>query len=164
MPDVYLITGAGSGFGAVAARAIARAGHIVYAGMHKADNEHSKPASEAARWAKEHNAVLRSVVLDLLSQVSCNEAVKTVLDGAGKIDAVVHNAGHMNYGPCEAFTPGQYLHLYDINCVGCQRLNQAVLPHMRGRREGHLIWIGSSSTYGAKSPMLGGYFAAKAAQ
>ena len=59
--------------------------------------------------------------------------------------------------------PEQYLQLYDINVVGCQRLNQAVLPHMRSKRRGHFIWISSSSCYGAKSPMLGGYFAAKTA-
>ena len=163
MPDVYLITGAGSGFGALAARAIAKQGHIVYAGMHSADNDRHKPGAEAAKWAKENNADLRSVVLDLLSQDSCNSAVKEVLAGAGKLDAVVHNAGHMNFGPCESFTAEQMLHLYDVNCVGTQRLNQAVLPYMRAQRRGHLIWISSSSVWGGKSPMLGAYFAAKAA-
>lgn len=163
MPDVYLITGAGSGFGALAARALAKQGHIVYAGMHSSDNDRAKPAAEAAKWAKENNADLRSVVLDLLSQDSCNKAVKEVLDGAGKLDAVIHNAGHMNFGPCESFTPEQYLRLYDVNCVGTQRLNQVVLPYMRAQRRGHMIWISSSSVYGGKSPMLGAYFAAKAA-
>lgn len=162
MPDVYLITGAGSGFGALAARALAKEGHIVYGGMHSPDNEHAKPAAEAAKWAKENNADLRAVVLDLLSQDSCNDAVKEVLAGAGKLDAVIHNAGHMNFGPCESFTAEQMMRLYDVNCVGTQRLNQAVLPYMRAQRRGHLIWISSSSVYGGKSPMLGAYFAAKA--
>lgn len=33
MKKIIVITGASSGFGALAARALARAGHIVYAGM-----------------------------------------------------------------------------------------------------------------------------------
>ena len=56
----------------------------------------------------------------------------------------------MNYGPREAFTPEQYLSLYDSNVVGTQRLNLAVLPYMRSQRSGHLIWISSTSVYGAK--------------
>lgn len=66
-------------------------------------------------------------------------------------------------GPAEAFTPEQYLRLYDINVLGAQRVNQAVLPHMRERRDGLLVWVGSSSTRGGTPPYLGPYFAAKAA-
>lgn len=69
----------------------------------------------------------------------------------------------MNYGPAESFSADQYLRLYDVNVVGAHRLNHAVLPHMRKQRSGHMIWISSSSVYGAKGPWLGGYFAAKAA-
>lgn len=89
--------------------------------------------------------------------------MKHILDEAGQLDSVVHNAGHMNYGPGEAFTAEQYLSLYDSNVVGTQRLNLAVLPYFRQQRKGHLIWISSTSVYGAKGPYLGGYFAAKAA-
>lgn len=164
MPDVYVITGAGSGFGALAARALAQAGHIVYAGMYSHTGDFSRYETNAAEWKKAHpDADLRTVPLDLFVQESCNAAVKHIIQEAGKLDAVVHNAGHMNYGPGEAFTPEQYLSLYDSNVVGTQRLNVAVLPDFRAQRKGHLIWISSTSVYGAKGPYLGGYFAAKAA-
>lgn len=152
MPDVYVITGAGSGFGALAARALASAGHIVYAGMFSANGNFSEREASAKAYAKEHKVDLRTVPLDLFSQESCNAAVATILKEAGKLDAIVHNAGHMNYGPCESFTPEQYLRLYDVNVVGTQRLNLAALPHLRSRRSGHLIWISSTSVYGAKGP------------
>ena len=163
MPDVYVITGAGSGFGALAARALADAGNIVYAGMYSHTGDTSKYEASAKAYAKEHSVDLRLVPLDLFSQESCNAAVKTIVKEAGKLDAVVHNAGHMNYGPGEAFTPEQLLQLYDVNVVGTQRLNLAALPYFRSQRRGHLIWISSTSVYGAKGPWLGGYFAAKAA-
>lgn len=166
MSQVYLITGASTGFGALSARALAKEGHIVFAGMYSHDGNTSAPEEDAAAFARQHNVDLRTVSLDLLSQDSVDAAVAHVLATApgGRIDVVVHNAGHMNYGPAEAFTAEQCLRLFDINVVGCQRLNMAVLPHMRRARRGHLVWIGSSSTYGANSPYIGPYFAAKAAQ
>ncbi|KAI0444107.1 hypothetical protein F4803DRAFT_279735 [Xylaria telfairii] len=164
MSQIYLITGASTGFGALAARALAKEGHSVFAGMYSHDGNTSHYEKEAVAFARENNVDLRTVPLDLLSQESVDAAVKHVLDTAGRLDVVVHNAGHMNYGPAESFTAEQYLRLYDVNVVGCHRLNIAALPHMRRARRGHLIWIGSSSTFGANSPYLGAYFAAKAAQ
>jgi NAD(P)-dependent dehydrogenase (short-subunit alcohol dehydrogenase family) len=82
---------------------------------------------------------------------------------SGRIDVVVHNAGHMMFGPAEAFTPEQFAQQYDVNVLGTQRVNRAVLPHMRARREGLLVWISSSSSAGGTPPYLSPYFAAKAA-
>ncbi|TRX88221.1 hypothetical protein FHL15_010910 [Xylaria flabelliformis] len=164
MSQTYLISGASTGFGALAARALAKEGHIVFAGMYSHDGNTSRYEEEAAAFARENNVDLRTVPLDLLSQESVDAAVKHVLDTTGRLDVVVHNAGHMNYGPAESFTAEQYLRLYDVNVVGCHRLNIAALPHMRRERRGHLVWIGSSSTFGCNSPYLGAYFAAKAAQ
>jgi NAD(P)-dependent dehydrogenase (short-subunit alcohol dehydrogenase family) len=53
--------------------------------------------------------------------------------------------------------------VYDINVLGAQRVNRAVLPHMRAAADGLQIWIGSSSVAGGVPPLLGPYFAAKAA-
>ena len=54
---------------------------------------------------------------------------------------IVHNAGHMVFGPAEAFTPEQFAQLYDVNVLGTQRVNRAVLPHMRRQRQGLLVWV-----------------------
>lgn len=164
MPQVYLITGASTGFGALAARALAKEGHTVYAGMYSHDGSTKQHEDDITAFNDQAKTDLRPVALNLLSQDSVNACVKHILDSTnGELDVVVHNAGHMNYGPAESFSAEQYLRLYDVNVVGTHRLNQAVLPHMRKQRSGHLIWISSSSVYGAKSPMLAGYFAAKAA-
>ncbi|RFU78468.1 hypothetical protein TARUN_3715 [Trichoderma arundinaceum] len=164
MSQVYLISGASTGFGALAARAIAKRGHTVFAGMYSHSGNTKQYEDDISQYAKEHKVDLRAIPLDLLSQDSVNAAVNSVVGSTGRIDAVIHNAGHMCWGPTESFSAKQLLQQYDVNVVGCQRLNQAALPHMRKARSGHLIWICSSSTYGGKSPMLGPYFAAKAAQ
>lgn len=163
MSQIYLITGASTGFGALAARALAKEGHTIYAGMYSHSGSTKDYEDDIAAFNFSNKTDIRPVALDLLSQDSVNACVKHIIEKAGKLDVVIHNAGHMNYGPAEAFSAEQYLRLYDVNVVGAQRLNQAALPHMRKQRSGHLIWISSSSVYGAKSPMLAGYFAAKAA-
>lgn len=70
----------------------------------------------------------------------------------------------MNFGPAESFTPEQFLELYEVNCVSCQRINRIVLPHMRRAGRGLIVWVSSSSAHGPSSPFLAPYFAAKAAQ
>ncbi|NAZ86879.1 SDR family NAD(P)-dependent oxidoreductase [Kineococcus indalonis] len=91
-------------------------------------------------------------------------AVAQVLRECGRIDVVVHNAGHMVLGPAEAFTPEQLHEVFDVNAVSTQRLNRAVLRHLRARRDGLVVWIGSTSTRGGTPPYLAPYFAAKAAE
>ena len=144
MSQVYLVNGASTGFGALAARALARDGHTVFAGMYSHSGDTRQFEDDISSFSAQNQADLRPVALDLLSQSSVDAAVNHVFSSTGgKLDVVVHNAGHMNYGPAEAFTADQYLRLYDVNVVGAQRLNHAVLPHMRRQRSGHLIWISS---------------------
>lgn len=102
--------------------------------------------------------------MDVSDQDSVDAAVRRVDDAHDRIDVVVHNAGHMVTGPTEAFTPEQLAAVYDTNVVSTQRVNRAVLPIMRRRGDGLLVWVGSSSTRGGTPPYLAPYFAAKAAE
>jgi NAD(P)-dependent dehydrogenase (short-subunit alcohol dehydrogenase family) len=163
MPKTILITGASSGFGALSARALADAGHAVYAGMRETEGRNSPQVDSARRYATEHDVDLRTVELDVSSEESVDSAVEAVLSEQGGLDVLLHNAGHMVTGPTEAFTPDQVAELYDTNVLGTQRLNRAALPRLRAQRHGLLVWVGSSSTRGGTPPYLGPYFAAKAA-
>ncbi len=158
-----LISGASSGFGAMSARHLADAGHVVYAGVRDVAGRNRRAVADATAYATEHGVDLRTVEMDVLDQRSVDAAVATVLDDAGGLDVVVHNAGHMVLGPTEAFTPDQIAAVYDTNVLSTQRLNRAVLPHLRAQRDGLLLWIGSTSTRGGTPPYLAPYFAAKAA-
>src|SRR5262249_31948480 len=90
-------------------------------------------------------------------------AIARVVGDEGRLDVIVHNAGHMVLGPAEAFTPEQLADVYDVNVLGAQRVNRAALPHLREQGSGLLLWVGSSSSRGGAPPFLGPYFAAKAA-
>lgn len=160
--QVILITGASSGFGALAARALADAGHTVYASMRGTTGRNAPQAAEVSRYAVEHGVDLRSVELDVSDDQSVAAGVAALVAESGRLDVVIHNAGHMVFGPAEAFTPEQLAALYDVNVLGTQRVNRAALPHLRGQGRGLVVWVSSSSTRGGVPPFLAPYFAAKA--
>jgi NAD(P)-dependent dehydrogenase (short-subunit alcohol dehydrogenase family) len=163
MKQVILITGASSGFGALAARALARAGHTVYASMRETAGRNAPQVESARRHAEEHGVDLRTIELDIASEASCEAAVEQIVAAHGRLDVIVHNAGHMAFGPAEAFTPEQFAQLYDTNVLGAQRVNRAALPALRRQGRGLLVWVSSSSARGGTPPYLAPYFAAKAA-
>ncbi len=161
--QVIVVTGASSGFGALTARALAQAGHTVYAGMRATEGRNAPAVADAAAFAKQHEADLRSIELDVASDASVETGIAKIVADEGRLDVIMHNAGHMSFGPAEAFTPEQFAELYDINVLSTQRVNRAALPHMRKRGKGLVVWISSSSTRGGTPPYLSPYFAAKAA-
>jgi NAD(P)-dependent dehydrogenase (short-subunit alcohol dehydrogenase family) len=163
MRKVVVVTDASSGFGALAARHLAANGDIVYAGMRDIHRRNAVKVKEAAAYAAEHRVDLRTIELDVLSQKSVDAAIGKVVGDNGRLDVVVHNAGHMVLGPAEAFTPQQYGELYDINVLGTQRVNRAALPHLRKQGEGLLVWVSSRSTRGGTLPLLALHFTVKAA-
>jgi NAD(P)-dependent dehydrogenase (short-subunit alcohol dehydrogenase family) len=143
---IILITGASSGFGRLTAEALAKAGNTVYASMRDIAGRNAKNAAEMAETSKRDGVDLRAIELDVQSEPSIDVAVKKIMAESGKIDVLVHNAGHMMFGPAEAFLPEQFALQYDVNVLGTQRVNRAVLPHMP--RETSASRISSSSAGG----------------
>lgn len=164
MPKTVVVTGASSGFGAMTVRALADAGHTVYAGMRAVRARNEAAAADAAQYAVEHAVDLRAIEMDVSEQASVGAAIAQIIAEAGRLDVVVHNAGHIVLGPTEAFTPEQLAQVYDTNVLSTQRVNRAALPHLRAQGDGLLVWVGSSSTRGGTPPYLAPYFAAKAAE
>jgi NAD(P)-dependent dehydrogenase (short-subunit alcohol dehydrogenase family) len=163
MKQVIVITGASSGFGALAARALAHAGHTVYASMRETTGRNAPQVEEVKKYATEHGVDLHAVELDVASEAPAEAGIQQILADSGRLDVVIHNAGHMSFGPAEAFTPEQFAQLYDINVLSTQRVNRAALPHMRKQGRGLVVWVSSSSARGGTPPYLSPYFAAKAA-
>src|SRR6202048_4169726 len=163
MKQVIVITGASSGFGALTARALADAGHIVYASMRETTGRNASQVAEVARYAADRGVDLRTVELDVASDQSANAGIAKVIADTGRLDVVIHNAGHMSFGPAEAFTPEQFAHISDINVLSTQRVNRAAWPQLRKQGRGLVVWVSSSSARGGSPPYLSPYFAAKAA-
>src|SRR5258707_15507851 len=115
MKHVIVITGASSGFGRLSAEALAKAGHTVYASMRETRGRNAPQVADVERYARGYGVDVRAIELDVGSQQSADTGIATILAAQGRIDVVVHNAGHMVFGPAEAFTPEQLAELYDVN-------------------------------------------------
>src|SRR5258705_10728652 len=130
--------------------------------MRETGGRNAKQVEAARKFAAEKNVDLRTAELDVSSQESADRAVQQVLGAAGRLDIIIHNAGHMVFGPAEAFTPEQLAELYDVNVLSTQRVNRAALPQLRKQKHGLVVWVSSSSAAGGTPPYLAPYFAAKA--
>jgi NAD(P)-dependent dehydrogenase (short-subunit alcohol dehydrogenase family) len=155
MTQIIVITGASSGFGALAARALAKSGHTVYAGMRDSAGRNAPQVEALQALAAQTGADLRAVELDVQSEPSVEAAIATILRESRRLDTVIHNAGHMVFGPAEAFTPEQFAAAYDVNVLGTQRVNRVALPILRRQGRGLVVCVSST-------PWLAPYFAAKA--
>lgn len=159
---IIVITGASSGFGNLTAKALARAGHTVYAGMRETSGRNAPRVAELADLSAAEGIDVRGIEMDVQDQASVDQAINRIVAEQDRLDVVIHNAGHMVLGPLEAFIPEQLAEQYDVNVLSTQRVNRAALPVMRAQGQGHVVWVASSSTRGGHPPFLAPYFAAKA--
>jgi NAD(P)-dependent dehydrogenase (short-subunit alcohol dehydrogenase family) len=155
---VILVTGSSSGFGELIARTLAGGGHQVFATMRGVDGKNAAAAAALRAWAAAQGASLEVVELDVTLDDSVNRAVDHILVSAGRVDVAVNNAGASARGPIEAFSVDQMAALLNLNALGPMRVNKAVLPGMRQRRAGLIVWI--TSTLGRVLPGRGGLYPA----
>ncbi len=156
------ITGAGSGFGKLTALALLRRGHTVFATMREARGRNADRAEELVEAAKEGRGRCHVLDLDVTSDASVKRAVSEAIGLEGRIDALVSNAGIGIRGMAEAVTPGQFAAVLDVNVLGAHRMCRAVLPGMRERGCGLLLFV--TSIMGRMViPFAGPYTASKSA-
>lgn len=158
--DVVLITGCSTGFGRVMAETLARNKYRVYAGMRNIGGKNAKNASELKSLAERESLSVQPIELDVNDDISVDRAIGGILKEAGKIDVLVNNAGLSIRGLSEAVTVDQMRRIFETNVFAVQRMNRAVLPHMRNRGSGLLVHI-SSQAGRVVIPCFGVYGASK---
>ncbi len=121
-----LITGANRGIGRAVATEFARRGHRVVATARD-------PGTLAALDVSERLA------LDVTDDASVTAAVAA----AGDIDILVSNAGAIFYAAVEAIPLAELQRVFSLNTIGALRVAQAVLPQMRTRGDGKLMFMSS---------------------
>jgi NAD(P)-dependent dehydrogenase (short-subunit alcohol dehydrogenase family) len=129
---VILITGCSSGIGRAAALEAAARGHRVFA---SARNPESLRDLESGR--------IRPLALDVTDAAAIREAVASVLTEAGRVDALVNNAGYGQYGAAEDVTADEWRRQFDVNLFGAIEATRAVLPAMREKRSGTIVNVSS---------------------
>src|SRR5882672_308695 len=64
-------------------------------------------AALAQEYAAKNGVDLRTLELDVVLDSSVDAGISRIIAENGRLDVIVHNAGHMVFGPAEAFTPEQ---------------------------------------------------------
>jgi NAD(P)-dependent dehydrogenase (short-subunit alcohol dehydrogenase family) len=138
-----LVTGTSTGFGFLTVKTLLNAGHVVFATMRDSTGRNADKVAALKDAAASASGTLHLLDLDVTKDASVNRAVADAIATAGHLDVVVNNAGVGTVGQLEGFTAEQFQQVFDINVFGVQRVMRAVLPHMRGRKQGLVITIGS---------------------
>jgi NAD(P)-dependent dehydrogenase (short-subunit alcohol dehydrogenase family) len=133
---VWFITGAGRGMGVDIAQSALASGHAVVA---------SGRNTEAVADAVGEADNLLVVELDVTSLASAGAAVQSAVDGFGRIDVLVNNAGNFHAGFFEELTPAQIEQQLTTSLVGPMNVTRAVLPVMRKQRSGNVVTITSTA-------------------
>src|SRR6059058_3788287 len=144
--SVAVVTGVSSGIGNATARALVARGYRVFG---TARSEASIVPEKVER-----------VLLDVRDGESIQRGVDEVLAKAGHIDLLVNNAGGSLDGAFEETPLGQARDLFELNFFGAVRMTQAVLPAMRARKSGRIVFVSSVLGF-LPAPFMGFYAASK---
>ena len=127
---VALVTGASSGIGAAAVRALAHAGFATVAAARRVDRCREL-ADEVGGQAVELDVTDQSSVAALAEKVS-------------EVDVVVHSAGGaLGLEPVAEADERKWLEMYETNVLGVQRVTKALMPALERGAGGHIVVIGS---------------------
>ena len=129
-PSVAVVTGASSGIGRAAARALSVAGFDVVGT--------SRDATQVAPLDG-----VTFLDLDVTRDESVTALVAEVIARFGRIDVLVNNAGVGMAGAAEESSIGQTKAVFDTNVFGTIRMTNAVLPHMRAQGAGRVVNVSS---------------------
>ena len=126
-----LITGAGRGIGRAIAERFAREGARVAV----ADIDPNTANATATAIGPE----ALGLAMDVSSKAAVLAGTAQVLDEFGQLDILVNNAGYLVYTTFESCSEENWDRMVDINMKGPFLCAQAVIPHMKARRQGAII-------------------------
>lgn len=140
-----IITGGAGGIGTAVARRLLGAGASVSLW------DVSRPALDAAyaRLIEEGHDGQRIFTheVDLTDRERVTELAAVAVDDAGRLDALVNNAGHLAPGDFLDQPPEVWQTTVDVNLTGVINATYAVLPHFYERGEGHVVNVSSASSF-----------------
>ena len=151
---VVWVSGASGGLGRAAAVALKNAGWQVVCGARSFDRETG--VTEAGL----------CLPLDVRDEAGVKAFCGMAMAAYGAPDALVNAAGILVMGPAEQTTLLEYREVMDTNFFGAVRVSQAVLPLMREKGAGKLVFLSSvngllptpyQSAYTASKHALEGY-------
>ncbi|HXF34767.1 MAG TPA: SDR family NAD(P)-dependent oxidoreductase [Candidatus Acidoferrales bacterium] len=154
---VALVTGADRGIGRSIALALASAGARVVINFREGQAEATGVVREVE--AGGHGAI--AVRADVSRPDDVHQMVATVRRELGPIDVLVHNAGIARALPLDSIHLATWDATFAVNLRAAFVLSSAVIPEMRTRKWGRLIYV--SSTAARVGGIVGPHYAASKA-
>ena len=134
----WFITGAARGLGyAIAAHALHTGNQVVVAAR---DEARLEAVYSSLPGFRDH---LLWLTLDVTDEAQAAAAAAAAVARFGQIDFLVNNAGRGLLGAVEEASSTEVYDIFATNVFGTLNVIRAVLPHMRARRSGHVVNIGS---------------------
>ncbi len=153
---VVLITGASSGFGEDAALLFAKEGCRLVLAARRIDR-----LKNLAERIQNAGGEAIAIPVDVTDRADIEYMVQSALDLYGQIDILFNNAGIGRVAWYENHTPERDIDLLvQVNLIGLMQVTRSVLPHMLGRREGHIINMISVAGL-ISPPLIASYSASK---
>ncbi|GHH35663.1 SDR family oxidoreductase [Lentzea cavernae] len=149
---VWFVTGASRGLGRAFTEAALAAGDRVV-GV-------ARDVSPLDELAARHPERLLPMRVDVTDREAVFDVVERAVERFGRLDVVVNNAGALFAGMVEEFTEAEARAQMELNFFGALWVSQAVMPHLRANRSGHLLQVSSIGALGG-FPSTGLYSASK---
>jgi NAD(P)-dependent dehydrogenase (short-subunit alcohol dehydrogenase family) len=151
---VWLITGSSTGMGRALAKTVIGRGDRLVAT--------ARTVAQIEDLVERGGSSVRVAPLDVREPRTIAEAVDAAVAAFGRIDMLIHCAGAGLVGSIEESSRTEVEHVFETNMYGTLNVLDAVLPHMRARRSGHIGIITSQGAFQGQQG-CGIYCASKAA-
>ena len=152
--QVAVVTGGASGLGLAITHCLISAGAKVCVIGSRSEEAASETLAEYGDDADYYR-------FDITDTEKTPALVERILADHGRIDILVNNAGNH----CKKFiwdmTVEDYQRVLDVHLVGAFALTKSIVPHMKQRGRGRIIFQASMTSY-IGQPMVAGYSTAKA--
>ena len=97
------------------------------------------------RAARELGARHIGLHCDVSDRGSCDAAARRAIEAFGAVDVLINNAGITQPLRVMDITEADWRRVVDVNMTGVLYLSQALIPHMRERRQGSIACMSSVS-------------------
>jgi NAD(P)-dependent dehydrogenase (short-subunit alcohol dehydrogenase family) len=155
---VALVTGGSKGLGLAMATGFAEAGaDVIISSRHEDELKH---AAEEIR--KAGGGKVEYVVADMVERRDVARLAQTALAWQGRVDIVVNNAGTNNPQPIDQIRDEDWDRIIELNLTSCMALTRDLVPQMKERRWGRVIYMSSIMGLASKDGR-GPYSATKSA-
>jgi NAD(P)-dependent dehydrogenase (short-subunit alcohol dehydrogenase family) len=153
-----LVTGGSKGLGLAMARGFAEAGaDVVISSRHEDELKQA-----AAEIRKAGGGRVEYVVADMVERRDVARLAETALSKLGRVDILVNNAGTNNPQPIDQIRDEDWDRIIELNLTSCMALTRDLVPQMKERRWGRVIYMSSIMGLASKDGR-GPYSATKSA-